>query len=97
MLMWFIQLLLVILIMRFIEEIGIKGSCILFVILQVLSIIFGSFTLWGLVIAIISGIIYGFFAYIIAKIFLFIIDILGTMGTVIVGAIFILAILAIIF
>ncbi len=95
--MWLIQVLLIILIMRFIEEIGMGGSCLLFGIVHVIAALFGSITFLGLIMAFITGVIYGFFAYIIAKIFLFIIDILGAIGTVIVGAIFILVILAIIF
>lgn len=97
MLMWIIQIILIILIMKFIEEIGIWGSCILFGVLHVIGALFGTITFGGLIMAFITGVVYGFFAFLIAKVLLIVIDVLGSVGAALIGLIVILAILAIIF
>lgn len=97
MIMWLIELAFLFLIMRFIEEIGLGGSCILFAILHVLGAAATAASLSVLVSEFIIGIVAGVFAYFVAKFFLFLIRVLGGIGKVLIGLFFVLAILAIIF
>ncbi len=93
MIIWLIQVLFLIVLMKFIAEIGLSGSCTAFAILYVINAAVTSFTLMGIFTALILGIIAGAIAYVLAKFFLF----LGKIGSIIVGVLFILAIFALLF
>lgn len=93
MIMWLIQVIILIILMKFIAEIGLSGACTIFAVLYVIDAAVTSFTLSSIITAVIAGIIAGTIAYILAKFFLF----LGRIGSFLVGILFILAILALIF
>lgn len=94
--MLLIEFIFMILLLKFFEEIGLKGSCIVFAILYVIDAITRFATLPYLILALISGIIAGGLAYLLAKFLLFIIRIMGSLGMFIVIALFILMFFAII-
>lgn len=96
MIIWLIEFIFMILLLRFFEEIGLKGSCIAFAILHVLNAICISATLPVLISSFVSGIIAGALAYLIAKFLLFIIRIMGSIGMFIVIMLFVLLLFAII-
>jgi hypothetical protein len=96
MIIWLIELVLLIVVMRFIEEIGLWGSCVCFAVLQVINAAILQATFSALFSAFINGIIMGFLAYLLAKFFLFLIRVLGTIGSFLIGLFFILAFLAIV-
>ena len=92
-----IELLFVYILMRFIEEIGISGSMLFYAILNVISAVIASgFGVGTVLSAALSGALYGVCAFLIAKLFLFLIRVLGALGTIIVGALFVLAFLSIV-
>lgn len=93
MIMWLIQVIILIILMKFIAEIGLSGSCTIFAVLYVIDAAVTSFTLTGILTAVITGIIAGAIAYFLAKFFLF----LGEIGSFLVGILLVLAILALIF
>ena len=96
MIIMLIELLLVYLLMRFIEEIGLKGSCIFYMVLNVIgALVASTVTVASVLWAAFYGLIYGVIAYIAAKFFLFLIRVLGTLGVFLVIAISILIILGI--
>ncbi len=90
MIIWLIQVIILIVLMKFIAEIGLSGSCTIFAVLYVIDAVITSFTLTGIITAVISGVIAGAIAYVIAKFFLF----LGRIGSFLVGILFVLAILS---
>lgn len=90
------ELLFVYLLMRFIEEIGIKGSCLFYMVLNVINAAVTTGTLMSILSAALYGLVYGVIAYFVAKFFLFLIRVLGTLGMFIVGLLFVLALLGII-
>lgn len=96
MIIWFIELFLWIIVMKFFEEIGLWGTCIACAILHVINAAVVSATFGALFSAFISGIITGFFVYLMAKFGLFLIRIFGTIGFFLIGLIFVLAFIAII-
>lgn len=97
MIIMLIELLFVYLLMRFIEEIGLKGSCIFYMVLNVLNAAFTTtITVSSVLWAALYGLIYGVIAYLCAKFFLFLIRVLGTLGIFLVIAISILIILGMI-
>ena len=76
------------------EEIGLKGSCIFYMVLNVLNAAFTTtITISSILWAALYGLIYGVIAYIAAKFFLFLIRVLGTLGVVLVILISVLIIL----
>ncbi len=94
MIIMLIELLFIYLLMRFIEEIGLKGSCIFYMVLNVLNAAFTTtITISSIFWAALYGLIYGVIAYIAAKFFLFLIRVLGTLGVVLVILISVLIIL----
>lgn len=93
MIIWLIQVIILIVLMKFIAEIGLSGSCTIFAVLYVIDAVMTSFTLAGVITALISGVIAGAVAYFLAKLFL----LLGRLGSFIVGILFVLAVLALIF
>lgn len=97
MIVWLIELILWVVVMRFFAEIGLWGSCIACAILHVIDAILVSATFSGIVTAFITGIIAGLFVYLMAKLGLFLIKVLGSIGSFLVGLFFVLALLAIIF
>ncbi len=97
MLIWIFELIFTLIIMKFIDELGFFNSCLAFGVINVLYQLTINIAIVPIIYAFISGIILGGLAYIGAKIFLFIIDILGALGYFLVIAFFVLALIAIIF
>ncbi len=93
MIIWLIHVILLFIIMKFIAEIGLSGSCTIFALLYVIEAAVVSFSLGSIVTALIGGIVAGAIAYFLAKFFLF----LGEIGSAIVGILFIIVLLAAIF
>ena len=97
MIIMLIELLFVYLLMRFIEEIGLKGSCIFYMVLNVIgALVASTVTIASVLWAAFYWLIYGVIAYIAAKFFLFLIRVFGTLGVFLVIAISILIILGMI-
>lgn len=91
-----IELLFVYILMRFIEEIGISGSMLFYAVINTISAVMTSgFGVGTVLSAAFYGALYGVCAFLIAKIFLFLIRVLGAVGTFIVGLLFVLALLGI--
>lgn len=91
-----LELIFWIIVMYFIDGIGIVGSCICCTILNLVNSIYMRGSLSGVFEAIVCGVVSGVIVYFMAKFGLFIINILGAIGTVLIGAIFVLLLLAII-
>lgn len=94
--MFLIELLFLILLLKFFEEIGLKGSCLFFGVLHVVNAISYSMGLIGIFSHFVYGLLVGVVAYFMAKFFLFVIRVLGGIGSIIVTLFFILCLLAII-
>ena len=97
MLIWILELIFIIVIMKFVEELGFVKSCVTFGVINTVVQLFASFNLFAAVSAFISGLVMGAVAFICAKIFLFLIDVLGALGKFLVVLILIAAFVAIIF
>ena len=97
MLVWMFELIIWLVVMRFIEEIGFWGTCGVCVLLHVFSAAVTTVTLSTLFNALVSGFVAGIMVYLFAKIGLFLIRVLGSLGSILIGLVFILALLAIIF
>lgn len=97
MLIWILELIFIIVIMKFVEELGFVKSCVSFGVIYTVVQFFSSFNLFSAISAFISGLIMGAIAFICAKIFLFMIDVLGALGKFLVVLILVVALLAILF
>lgn len=95
MLTWILEFIFVIILLKFITQIGFVNSCLIMAAICMIQNIFTGFSLTGILSAGIQGLILGAVAYVGAWVMLTIIDILGTIGYFIIGLIVVLAILAI--
>lgn len=91
-----IELFFVIVIMKFIESIGFGKCCLMYGVFSALGALINGLGLLGICSNFISGLISGAVAYIMAKIFLFLIDVLGSLAYLLIIALFVLALVAII-
>ncbi len=91
-----IELFFVIVIMRFIESIGFGRCCLIYGVFSALGSLLNGFGILSICSAFIGGLISGAVAYIMAKIFLFLIDLLGSLAYFLIVALFILVLIAII-
>lgn len=90
-----LELIFWIIVMRFIGVIGITGTCMFCIVLNLFNAFYTRVSFMGLVEALVSGLITGVVIYIMAKFGLFIINLLGALGSILIGAVFILLLLAI--
>ncbi|MBO5478076.1 MAG: hypothetical protein J6A15_10070 [Clostridia bacterium] len=97
MLIWILELIFIVVLMKCIEDMGFVKSCVTFGVIYAVVQLFTAFSLFLILSSFISGLIMGAVAFVCAKIFLFLIDVLGALGKFLVGLILILALLAIIF
>ena len=97
MLIWILELIFIIVIMKWVEELGFVKSCVTFGVINTVVQLFTSFSLFAALSAFVSGLIMGAVAFIWAKIFLFLIDVLGALGKFLVVLILVAALLAILF
>lgn len=97
MLIWILELIFIIVIMKWVEEMGFVKSCVSFGVINTVVQLFTSFNLFLALSAFISGLIMGAIAFVCAKVFLFMIDVLGALGKFLVVLILIVALLAILF
>lgn len=96
MILWIVELLFWLVLMTCIEEIGLWGACAVCILLNVISAAVVSATLGNLFTALVTGFITGIIVYVLAKLGLWIVRALGTLGFFLIGLFFVLAIIAII-
>ncbi len=95
MLIWILELVFMIILLKFITQIGFVNSCIIMAVICMVQNVITGFSVVGILTAGLHGLILGALAYFGAWVILTIIDVLGTIGYFMVGLIVLLAILAI--
>lgn len=97
MLMWILEIIFIIVLMKCIEEIGFGNSCWIGGIVYAVTTLFTTFNIFAILSAFLSGLVMGALAYLSAKVFLFLIEVLGALGKFLVVLILVAALIAIIF
>lgn len=97
MLIWIIEIILTVLLLRLIESIGLKGSCGIMALVCAINAAVTGAGFMAILYALIHGAILGLCAFIGAKILLFLIDLFGAFFEIIIYFLAIVIILAIIF
>lgn len=97
MLIWIIEIILTVLLLRFIESIGLKGSCGIMALICGINTAVAGGGIMAIMYALIHGVVLGLIAYVGAKILLLLIDMFGAFFRVFIYIVAFAAILAILF
>lgn len=97
MLIWILELIFIVVLMKCIEDLGFGKSCVTFGVIYAVVNFFTTFNIFSTLTAFLSGLVMGAIAFVCAKVLLFLIDVLGAFGKFLVVLILVLALIAIIF